>query len=132
MVFPHDEELAWTASELLPALGMTMDVGETAALKRARWMLRSVRGNGALMLHVEGKSEDDVAAYLEQWALLTPVEARKSLEFIASPLWRTYTFTYTYGRDLLDPLLQSEDRFAVLERIATKPAYPALLREWAG
>jgi hypothetical protein len=132
MVFPHDEELVWTASQLLPTLGMTMDVGETVALKRARRMLRSVRGNGALMLHVEGKSEDDVAAYLEQWALLTPVEARKSLEFIASPLWRTYTFTYTYGHDLLEPLLQGEDRFAVLERIATEPVYPALLREWAG
>jgi hypothetical protein len=131
MVFPNDEDLIWTATELLPGLGITMDVGETVALKRARWMLRAVRGNAALMLHVEGKSADEVAAYLEQWALLTPVEARKALEFIGSALWRTYTFTYTYGRDLLEPLLQGEDRFAMFERISSEPVYPALLREWA-
>ncbi|MDB5057731.1 MAG: hypothetical protein JWO59_1203 [Chloroflexi bacterium] len=132
MVFPNDEEIAWTAAELLPALGMTMDVEEMVALKRARWMLRGVRGNAAIMLHEDGKTKDEVIDYLENWALLTPEEALKALEFIASPLWRTYTFTYTYGRDLLQPLLQGDDRFVVFERISSEPVYPTLLKDWAG
>jgi hypothetical protein len=131
MVFPNDEELAWTAAEVLPGLGIAMDVAEIVAVKRARWMLRDVRGNAAIMLHEDGKTQDEVADYLETWALLTPAEARKALEFIASPLWRTYTFTYTYGRALLQPLLQGPDRFRVFERISSEPVYPTLLREWA-
>jgi hypothetical protein len=97
LVFPGEEEAAWTASDLLPALGMSMDVAEAAALKHAASTLRRVRGNTALLLHEQGKSEADARQYLERWALQTPAEARKSLEFIVSPLWRTYTFTYTHA-----------------------------------
>jgi hypothetical protein len=131
LVFPGDQEAAWIASELMPALGLTWDVEEASALRQAASTLRWVRGNAALLLHDQGKSEDQARGYLERWALQTPAEARKSLEFIASPLWRTYTFTYTHGRALLEPLLQADDRFAVFERVSSEPVYPSLLLEWA-
>ncbi len=130
-VFPHDAELAWTAEHLLPGLDIDMDIEQALAVKRAMWHARSVRGNAAILLHEQGRSVDEVSAYLQRWALLSPREASKALEFIGSPLWRTYTFTYTYGRMLVEPLLRGDDRFAVLERICSEPVYPALLRDWA-
>jgi hypothetical protein len=67
---------------------------------------------------------------MERWALYQPREARKQLEFLQSPLWRAYIFTYIYGRQLLAPLLSGADRFAVFERVATQPVYPSLLAAW--
>ena len=58
--------------------------------------------NAALLRHVDGASHDDVRAYLERLALLTPERAEKKLEFIEHPLWRTYTFVYSEGAALLE------------------------------
>ncbi len=131
VVFPGDADLAWTAEHLLPGIGIAMNVEQALAVRRAMWHARSVRCNAAILLHERGMGVDEVSAYLQRWALLTPKEAIKALEFIGSPLWRTYAFTYTYGRMLVQPLLLGDDRFAVLERISSEPVYPALLKDWA-
>jgi hypothetical protein len=130
LVFDGDDDLAWLAAELLPGLGMAMDVAQATRLRTASRALRAVQGNAAFMLHEDGRSPDEVAAYMERWALYQPREARKQLEFLQSPLWRAYTFTYIYGRQLLAPLLAGADRFAVFERVATEPVYPSLLAAW--
>src|SRR5262249_51278679 len=57
--------------------------------------------NAALLRHVEGRSHEDVAAYLRDIGLRSPDRAEKSLEFIEHPLWRTYVFVYTEGEQLL-------------------------------
>jgi hypothetical protein len=131
LAFPDDTDLAWTADHLLPAQDPQADMRQIAALRRLGWIARAARGNAALLLHQRGQSPEEVSAYLQRWALLAPEEAAKALEFIASPLWRTYTFTYTYGHTLLEPLLQGEDRFAVFTRVCQEPVYPSLLLEWA-
>ena len=131
VVFPDGSEVAWTAEHLLPGLEIVMDVQQTLAVSRALWHTRAVLANAAILLHEQGRSVDEVSAYVQRWALRSPKEASKSLEFIGSPLWRTYSFTYTYGRTLVQPLLRGEDRFAVLERICSEPVYPGLLKEWA-
>jgi hypothetical protein len=131
VIFPDDTELAWTADHLLPGLGIAMDVEQALAVKRAMWHVRGVRCNAAILLHEQGRSAGEVSDYLQRWALLSPKEASKALEFIGSPLWRTYSFTYTYGRMLVQPLVLGDDRFAVLERICSEPVYPAMLEDWA-
>ncbi len=130
LIFDGDDDLAWLAAELLPGLGMTMDVAQATQVRAASRALRAVQGNAAFLLHEDGRSPDEVAAYLERWGLYQPREARKQLEFLQSPLWRAYTFTYIYGRQLLAPLLAGADRFAVFERVATEPVYPSLLAAW--
>ncbi len=101
IVFPDGEGARWQAEHLYPAAGLTGDPEREARIARARTALRAVSGNAALLLHHEGRSEDEVVAYVMRYALRAENEARQSLRFIADPLWRAYTFTYHVGRDLL-------------------------------
>ena len=131
LIFEGAEDLEWLAANVLPSLGMKADPAQVALLREAREALSGVRGNAAFLLHEGGRPAAEVAAYLERWELCRPEEARKRLEFLQSPLWRAYTFTYTFGRRLLQPLLAGPDRFGVFRRIVTEPIYPALLATWS-
>jgi hypothetical protein len=62
--------------------------------------LRTVGVDTALMLHEEGASVEEAAAYTEKWSLVTPEQARHSVRFVTDPTWRAYVITYSAGRDL--------------------------------
>lgn len=85
---PADAEREWRTSKQLERLGGS-------------------GGDAALMLHVEGRSRDDVLAFLERDALATHERAVKSLDFLAHPLWRTYVFCYAGGERLLNRWLDA-------------------------
>ncbi len=88
----------------------------SAAIRAPRAALRAVDVNAALLRHVDGVPHDDVRAYLERLALLTPERAEKKLEFIEHPLWRTYTFVYSEGQALLERWLAAVPAKAQAER----------------
>jgi hypothetical protein len=73
----------------------------TVALAGPRQALGAVRGNAAILRHADGRSHDDVLAYLEAVGRYAPASAAKRLEFIEHPLWRTYVFVYAEGEALL-------------------------------
>lgn len=129
LIFEGSEDLVWAAEHVLPDLGLTIDPEQTGRVREAHLALSGVSGNAAFLLHEDGRPEDEVASYIERWALRTPEEARHSLRFLQSPLWRVYTFTYYYGYRLLKPLLSGPDRFERFRAIVTEPVYPGLLRE---
>lgn len=131
MLFAPGEARAWVEQHIYPVVGLAPDDVDAEALRRAGEMLAGVRGNAVFLLHVDGRSDDDVAAYLMRYSLLNEARARKALEFLKSPLWRAYAFTYIEGRRLMQPLLQGPDRHAVFHRLLTEPVYPSLLVEWA-
>ena len=106
---------------------MTMDPVAAQRIRQAGEVADAVSGNAAFLLHEDGRPPDEVAAYVERWALRTPEEARHHLGFLASPLWRVYIFTYQYGHALLAPLLRGPDRWEIFRRILTTPVYPAAL-----
>ena len=62
--------------------------------------LGTVGVNAALMVHEEGASVEEAAAYVEKWNLVTPEQSRQSVRFIVDPTWRAYAITYTAGREL--------------------------------
>jgi hypothetical protein len=74
----------------------------TVALEAARETLGSIRGNAAILRHADGRSHDEVLAYLREVGRYAPAAAAKRLEFIEHPLWRTYVFAYAEGRALLE------------------------------
>ncbi len=129
LIFPDDSDLAWTAAEILPPLGMSMDTALAAQIRRAAQPLEAVSGNAAFLLHADGRPVGEVAAYLERWALRRPDEALHSLRFLQSPLWRVYTFTYYYGRRLFAPLLAGADPWPNFRRLLTTPVVASLLRK---
>jgi hypothetical protein len=132
MLFGPGEAHVWLAQHVYPQVGIESDAATMTQTQQAASLLAGVRGNAVFMLHVDGRSDDDVARYLIQYSLISEARARKALEFLKSPLWRAYTFTYLYGKQLLQPLLQGEDRLTVFRRLLTEQVYPSLLVEWAG
>jgi hypothetical protein len=101
MIFADGGGERWQAEHIWAPLGVDADPELEARIGNAQGVLRSVGGNAALLLHAEGRPEDEVVRYLMEYGLATEEEARQRLRFIADPLWRPYIFTYHVGRDLL-------------------------------
>ncbi|HYF92620.1 MAG TPA: hypothetical protein VD969_10235 [Symbiobacteriaceae bacterium] len=131
MIFGAEEARVWLTGEVYPVAGIEAEYADQAKLNRAAELLAGVRGNAVFMLHAEGRSDEDVVQYLMRYGLMPEDRAHKAMAFLKSPLWRAYTFTYFYGRRLMQPLLQGPDRLHVFRRLLTEQVYPSLLVEWA-
>ncbi|MEJ2887758.1 DUF885 domain-containing protein [Actinomycetospora aeridis] len=102
----------WNA-EVLAGAGVPADpeqgaLGEAVESVMAR--LAPVRQDAALMLHDRHRPADEVVAHLRRWLLVDEPRARRMLEFLAHPRWRTHTTTYVEGARLLRPWLLGPDR----------------------
>ena len=124
------------AQEIYADLGLRFDGEQAQRLSGASGQLLGVRQDAAMMLHDEGRSHDDVAAFLQRWSLSTPERARQSLRFLSSPLWRAYTSTYVEGYRLLGGWLgevpvgvERSERF---RRLLDEPLVPSVLRAGEG
>jgi len=79
----------------------------TVAMAGARATLEAAAADAALLRHAEGRTHDEVLAYLRDVGLMSPERAAKLLEFIEHPLWRTYVFVYSAGEELLSRWLEA-------------------------
>jgi hypothetical protein len=127
-----EEELeVWYREEILPRAGMShMDAATILGLRRSADKLKSLSGNAAFMLHDQKKSADEIRAYLQEYGLLTEKEANQRLKFISNPLYRSYTFTYHVGYDLLQELFRRGDRDRYFARLLEEPVTPSQVRQW--
>ena len=82
------------------AVGIPYDPGVARRVLDARRALGEVAVNAALLLHVDGLSTDDVAAYVRRWSLVDDTRARKSVEFMTHPTSRAYVACYSQGEKL--------------------------------
>jgi hypothetical protein len=69
-------------------------------VEKALEPLRTVPDNAALMIHEQGASVEEAQAYVERWGVDGPGRARRIIEFVTDPTWRSYTITYSAGRAL--------------------------------
>jgi hypothetical protein len=109
MIFDGAEGARWQAEHVWEPFGIDADPEREARIIDAEWVLRSVGGNAALLMHAEGRTEDEAVRYLMDYGLSTEEEARHRVRFIADPLWRPYIFTYHVGRDLLGAWLDEAE-----------------------
>ena len=112
----HDPSAAREAAEL------------SRALDAPRWALTDIGGNAAMLRHADGRSHDEVLAYLVEVGRYAPAVAAKRLEFIEHPLWRTYVFVYADGEALLERWLEAvpeADRAARFGRLLHEQLTPA-------
>ena len=86
--------------------------------------MEGISGNARFMLS-DGRSDDEVKQYMMQYGLLPEEYARKNLEFLRDPFREGYTFTYIYGRRLMKPWLQGDDRRKVFKRFLTEQICPS-------
>ena len=93
---------------MLAAAGVPTDLERAAlgeAVEEVMARLAPVRQDAALMLHAEHRPDAEVVAHLRRWLLVDEARARRMLEFLAHPRWRTHTTTYVEGARLLRPWL---------------------------
>jgi hypothetical protein len=131
IIFPGDEGIAWQAEAVYPRLGISADPVAVIKIENARAHFRAVSANAALLLHEEGRTEEEIVAYLKRYALRNDKEARANFRFISDPLWRAYTFTYSVGRPLLDAWLNrapASERLAGFKRLLTEQTTPSGIR----
>jgi hypothetical protein len=102
------------ATELYADLGIRYDGVRGAEIASAAAALAPVRQDAAILLHDRGVAVEEVEQYLTRWALLSPLRARKAVEFLTSPLWRAYISTYVEGERLLSRWLAAGGSFVRL------------------
>jgi len=104
------------------SLGVTYDTEAIAALGHFGEMSSKARGNVALMIHADGASHAEAAAYAVRWLLLDPARAAKAVEFTTDPTWRAYGFCYSEGLELCRTFVDGDpSRF---ERLITEQLTP--------
>ena len=113
-----------TVAEHLRPLGIRYDAEIASAGAEAGELLgNAVRGNVALLLHVDGASEDDAIEYAERWGLLPRSRAAKVVQFQTDPTWRAYIFCYIDGLRLCRRYVGGDP--ARFERLITEALLPA-------
>lgn len=133
-VIAAPEEVVGYYADLLVAAGLPVDeAARVADFVRAAGPLDYLAGNQILLLHGEKMPEDEVVAYGMRYGMTPEVEQRRLLRFHQDPLWRSYGFNYTIGRDLVEQYLAaSPDRVEAFARLLTEPMTPAQLDRVAG
>lgn len=105
-----DEEHEVTA-EHVAGTGTAYDPHVSRGVKEATQDL-NVAGNVAWMIHADGRSTAEAREYLMRWALTSEKRTDQALRFIADPLWRSYSITYSEGYRLArDWVAGDPDRF---------------------
>lgn len=128
-VITEADELIACYGDVLDAAGLPRE--EAARVHEfvlATRPLARVADNQLLLLHGEGASDEEVVAYGVRYALSTEGNQRRLLRFHKDPLWRSYGFNYSLGRDIVEAYLSaSSDRLGAFARLLQEPMTPGQL-----
>ena len=84
--------------------------------------------NQLLLLHRDGAPDEEVITYGIRYGLSTDELERQSMEFLKDPLWRSYGFNYTLGRQIVESYLSaSTDKLEAFSRLLQRPLTPGLV-----
>jgi hypothetical protein len=120
VVYSDDERRRVLTETLGPLAGVPAEaILEIDKIHDAMRPLRYVNGEAARMLLDDGRPEEEVAAYIARWGLVTDERARKSVSFART--YRSYVFNYSLGEDMVRAFVgEGPDRakrfFALLDR----------------
>lgn len=128
-IFAPGEVEAYVQRELYPQVGMSPDGVDAAQVQKGLDLLADVDGNACFLLLEEGRPEDEVAEYIARYKQLPIERAKRSVGFMRS--YGSYIFTYTYGKRLMAPLLQGQDRAEVFHKLLVDYVTPSDLVAWA-
>ena len=124
LVFMPGEAEQWAREHLYPIVGIEPVDVDTGKFSRANELMAGIDGNARFMMS-DGRPDDEVKQYIMKYALLPEEYAQKDLEFLRDPFREGYIFTYFYGRRLMKPWLQGDDRQQVFKRFLTEQICPS-------
>jgi hypothetical protein len=127
----------WAAAVLATA-GVRTDGALAERLDPVLAVLRRARVDAALLLHGHGRPTADAAtaaeAHLRRWLLIDPDRARRVVDALARPLWRTQVVAAIEGAALMRAWLHRAGVDPVAEhlRLLDDPFTPGALRVRTG
>jgi len=132
VLMPDESLLAWYTAEIFPRVGLDpVHAQRERMIVQAMDTLAGARCNAAFMLHEKGAEADEVSRYLQSYDLETEQEARKGVEFLCNPLYRSYIFTYSLGKRMLKALFAlKQDVTHWYTRLLTEAVTPSQIRQW--
>ena len=105
------------------------DPATMEVVTQAYGRMKAVLSNATLLRYDGGATDSEILSYQQRFTLCSDEEAARGLAFLRDPLWRSYSFTYTTGEELVRGLLAAspspQEAFAGLLR---EPVHPAQLR----
>lgn len=125
IIFPGDEAQAWLTDNVLAEFDIAPDGSDFAAIHRVQNILFGAWANAAYLAD-EGRSDEELAAYLSRWALLSDAEAAAALATLRATGMAVYITAYFHGWRILDTWLAT-DRTALVRRLLTEQLLPAQL-----
>jgi hypothetical protein len=129
IIFPEREYLLWTLDTLLPTIPMSVQesADQIWHLQEAMLQLRWVTGNAAFLFHTGQQTAEQTIEYLITYGSTSPDHARKNMQFITHPLFRSYPFTYTEGYKLISKAAGSGSKTGVFLECLTGQILPSQL-----
>jgi hypothetical protein len=129
IVLTPEAKRAWHRDVFFPTLGITgVDIEHWEKIDAALEKLGRAREHVPFLLYDEGKPDEEIVAFLEKYALMTPERARKAIQFDRE--WGAYTFNYTVGRGILRRYLATGNARTKFVQFLTTPITPSLVEEW--
>ncbi|WP_224389306.1 hypothetical protein [Pseudonocardia sp. ICBG1293] len=115
------------AERVLAGAGVHVDGPAAERIERELDLLGRVRLDAALLRHVDRAGPDEVLAHLSRWLLVDDERARRMLDFLDHPQWRTYPVTYAEGGPLVRARLATapDGPVAALATLLDSPVLPA-------
>ncbi len=130
VVFPEGSQHDWIAEVLLPEAGFDPEPAEQMRrVADARRILRHVSSNAAILYHDGQLNRAQAIDYLQAYALVNEQRAAQLFRFFASPLFRSYIFTYTQGYELIRQAAHSGDKRPIVRRLLSEMILPSELAQ---
>ena len=128
ILFTDDERRRVLTDVLGPAAGIPAEaILALDRIREASKPLRYVNGEAARMLLDDNVPEDEVAAFIGKWGLVTEDKAKKSVQFAKA--YRSYVFNYSLGEDIVRKWIgDGPDRRDRFFDILTRPVVPSDLK----
>ncbi len=132
MAFPREERLAFERDVLFPLAGISPDRAESYYTVHALVSKLNYAGNEAARRYLDGEIDaEGAAAWLTEYALMSPERARQRVRFIDT--YRAYVINYNLGEDLVRRHVEAETgkgdppatRWQVFEALLSTPRVPS-------
>ena len=126
-VVMSDAELADELRQIGAMAGVRADWVAAVDVRRGLNELQPAMANAGILLHHDGRSEQEVREYLTEVGVIAPERVDHAMRVLKDPVNRTYTFTYTEGTRLIRPWLELEGQTVGFQRLLSEELSPAVL-----
>jgi hypothetical protein len=126
IISPGKEIFEWVSEVLIPELGLSnRNAIELYEGAKARRLMFDSRANAAILYHSGKIERDEAVDYIRKYALVNRDFAEHFFQMAVDPLYRTYIFTYSEGKRMIDQATKGKHKLPLFRRMITEQFLPS-------